>query len=660
MGKGRHTQDRMFITHKEWSEHYGGHRDKKGSAVKSLPFNCCALSLAPFENPVMTADGTVFELTQIIPFIRKHRKHPVTGEPLTGKDIITLNFHKNTEGQYACPVTGKVFTENSKIVAIRTTGNVYSKDAVDTLCVAAKNYKDLLTDAPFTKADIVTLQDPSSEEWLKRRDVNSFFHVRASAAGGVSGGGASGGGAAGGAGSSSDLIATGSASGGTIRADEATRKVLAELAERERDGTLPTITGQKRKREGEGGAADASAAGAGDGAPASSAPRHVTGYGVKTTGQYTASFTSTGVSLTTRNEAAPETPQDRLEKRWAAVRALGRKAYVRLHTSKGAINLELHADLAPRCVDNFLTLARRGYFNGTRFHRLIRNFMLQGGDPTGTGRGGESAWGEPFRDEFHPKLTHGERGVLSMANSGPDSNRSQFFLTFRSAPHLDGKHSVFGRVVGGLDVLRELELAPTDKEDRPTEPLELTSVTVFQDPFAEHEAAVAAAAERAAAAGSSASSAAASGRGGGAYGSAVAGTGVSIAARQAVGTSAVAPTGRAVTAAEGQAAAQAERDRHAVTWMTDPAPKPGSAAGGAGVSGGIGKYLPPPQGAAGAGPPSSAGAAAGAVPSGTGVSAAEAAAYESGLEAAPSAKRKPPAANPSGAGGGAFGSFSGW
>jgi len=114
--------------------------------------------------------------------------------------------------------------------------------------------------------------------------------------------------------------------------------------------------------------------------------------------------------------------------------------------------------------------------------------QIQGGDPTGTGRGGESAWGEPFKDEFKPNLIHQGRGILSMANSGPNTNKSQFFITFRSCRHLDEKHSVFGRLVGGLETLNAMERVETDEKDRPKEVIKLTKAVVFVNPFEEVDA----------------------------------------------------------------------------------------------------------------------------------------------------------------------------
>ncbi len=120
------------------------------------------------------------------------------------------------------------------------------------------------------------------------------------------------------------------------------------------------------------------------------------------------------------------------------------------HTDKGDFVVELYADRAPKTVNNFVFLAREGFYNGVTFHRVIRDFMAQGGDPTGTGSGGP---GYRFGDEFHPALRHDSPGILSMANAGPNTNGSQFFITHRATPHLDNKHSVFGKVVKGMDIV---------------------------------------------------------------------------------------------------------------------------------------------------------------------------------------------------------------
>jgi cyclophilin family peptidyl-prolyl cis-trans isomerase len=144
-----------------------------------------------------------------------------------------------------------------------------------------------------------------------------------------------------------------------------------------------------------------------------------------------------------------------------------------LETSKGKIKVELFAGKTPKTVNNFVFLANQGFYNGTKFHRVIPNFMVQGGDPTGTGRGGP---GYRFEDEFDPSLRHDKPGMLSMANAGPGTNGSQFFITHVPTPWLDGKHSVFGQVVEGLEVLFAIPERDPRYEDAPA--VTLKSVTI--------------------------------------------------------------------------------------------------------------------------------------------------------------------------------------
>jgi cyclophilin family peptidyl-prolyl cis-trans isomerase len=143
-----------------------------------------------------------------------------------------------------------------------------------------------------------------------------------------------------------------------------------------------------------------------------------------------------------------------------------------LHTSEGAIELELYPDDAPKTVENFVKLSRDGFYEGVIFHRVIPEFMIQGGDPTGTGTGGP---GYEFEDEFNQHRV--VRGVLAMANAGPNTNGSQFFIvTAEATPWLDGKHTVFGRVTSGMDVVDRISAVDRDANDRPREPVAIERV----------------------------------------------------------------------------------------------------------------------------------------------------------------------------------------
>ena len=146
-----------------------------------------------------------------------------------------------------------------------------------------------------------------------------------------------------------------------------------------------------------------------------------------------------------------------------------------IETTKGTIVIELYRDQAPKTVENFVTLAKKGFYNGIIFHRVIPGFMVQTGDPTGTGRGGP---GYQFADEFSSALHHDGPGMLSMANAGPNTNGSQFFITLAPTPWLDGKHAIFGRVVEGQKVVDAIGAAARDSSDKPLEPMAMTTVTI--------------------------------------------------------------------------------------------------------------------------------------------------------------------------------------
>lgn len=149
-----------------------------------------------------------------------------------------------------------------------------------------------------------------------------------------------------------------------------------------------------------------------------------------------------------------------------------------LHTDKGDIVINLHADRVPRTVNNFVFLARQGFYNDTIFHRVIANFMAQGGDPTGTGMGGP---GYRFLDEFHKDLRHDKPGVLSMANSGPNTNGSQFFITHVPTPWLDNKHAVFGQVADPDSMKVLMSISPRDPQSAKSPAVKLISVDIVEE-----------------------------------------------------------------------------------------------------------------------------------------------------------------------------------
>lgn len=177
---------------------------------------------------------------------------------------------------------------------------------------------------------------------------------------------------------------------------------------------------------------------------------------------------------------------------------------VEMVTSEGSMKIKLFPEIAPKAVENFLTHAKDGYYDGVIFHRVIENFMIQGGDPDGTGMGGESIWGDPFEDEFSKQL-YNFKGALSMANSGPGTNGSQFFIVQNSAdvsdgllaedipgkaidayknggtPHLDGAHTVFGQVIEGMDVVDKIAGVETKEGDKPIKDVVIEKINILQE-----------------------------------------------------------------------------------------------------------------------------------------------------------------------------------
>jgi len=150
-----------------------------------------------------------------------------------------------------------------------------------------------------------------------------------------------------------------------------------------------------------------------------------------------------------------------------------------MKTNMGTIELELYADQTPKTVENFVGLANKDYYNGVIFHRVIPDFMIQGGDPTGTGRGGQSLWGKPFADEIVPSLTFDKPGILAMANAGANTNGSQFFITVAQTSWLDGHHTIFGKVINGMDVVYAISKVATSKPgDKPLKDVVMESVTI--------------------------------------------------------------------------------------------------------------------------------------------------------------------------------------
>lgn len=487
MGKDRKKANRAFITQKEWSLYYGGLKKRsEAAAAVVVPFDCCALTLVPFKTPVCTREGIVYELSAVEGFVRRYGVDPATGQRLGREGLTVLHFHRNAAGRYHCPVLYKEFTAYTKIAAVRTTGNVYSYEAIAELNLRAGNMRDLLDGTPFAREDVIVLQDPEHPE---RRDVGGFYYYRVMRGeeegrdGGEEGEERGGGGKDGKA-AAGEGKRRGSGRGGMIVGSRATEKVLREYHAREQ-----AATAENNAIMGPSSTPTAANSGSGSGSSSSSSHEggakeeeerlydHRSASGAQRVDGSAPGFTSSVFSAGRAKErGAP-----------AVGKETRRRGYVGLETSMGTLNVEVRSDAAPLASENFLELCERGYYDGVCFHRNVPGFVVQGGDPTGTGRGGESVWGHGFRVE-QSGLRHDGAGVLGMANAGPGTNGSQFYVTYAAQPGLDGRHTVFGRVVGGMEVLRLMERVATDPAtERPLAPITIRRAVVYVNPFRELE-----------------------------------------------------------------------------------------------------------------------------------------------------------------------------
>ncbi|UKK01950.2 peptidyl-prolyl cis-trans isomerase [Theileria orientalis] len=444
--KHRHSKDKLYILPSELARTQAPTVTNRPAEL--VPLDSCFLSLVPFTNPLCTIEGHIFDHDKIKDFVSKYGRNPVTGEILSMDDLFPLHFTKDESGFFQCPLSLKRFTSGSHIVAVRTSGNVYGYSTLKQ--VASKqsdgSMSDPLSGIKFTKSDLVTIQDPHNTDL---RTIANFKHVNST-------------------------YFKAQKSDNEIKGNHIYSAVMSKMVER------PELVDKHAKifKNDHSGAPDR--------------PKHE----LFTTGSQASSFTSTAVNPSYRVEYRNKTVFEVRLPLYEYVKKRKQKGYVKLTTSDGDLNVMLHADRVPVACDNFLQHCEDGYYDNTEFFRCVPDFMIQGGDPTNTGRGGESAFytraqrdgisesvPKYFRDEFDNTLFHVGMGVLSMANKGKHTNSSQFFITFNTCSHLDNVHTVFGKVVGGLDVLKRWNSLKVDDEERPLKPPRLLATVVYSNPF---------------------------------------------------------------------------------------------------------------------------------------------------------------------------------
>ena len=341
MGKKQHQSDKLYLSASEWKNFYGGKKtdisssdNKDAHDFKRLPFDCCALSFQPFHHPYGTLDGHVFDLENIAPFIKKYGKNPISGMPLDAKTLVKLNFEKNSKEQFHCPITFKIFNENTHIVFIAKTGNVFSYDAVEQLNIKANFFKDLMTDVAFAKKDIITIQDPSN---LSKFNMNEFFYLKENLKW-----------------EKDDTIERQNPDFYLKSINTEAKSTLDELRKTYvAPSTSQSSTNYKVNR--------------------TAAKADTVNAATYSTGRVAASFTSTVMDIVTHQEPAII---DENEIRWSRLLKTGKKGYVCLVTNLGRLNIELFCDQVPRVCENFLKHCANKYYKDTLFHRSVKNFMV--------------------------------------------------------------------------------------------------------------------------------------------------------------------------------------------------------------------------------------------------------------------------------------------
>ena len=474
---------------------------------RPLPFDCCALTLTPYVAPVCTTDGVIFDNNAIMSHLMKHKVDPVTGRTMTSRDLIgksfccvmiflmdlmplfgsvsqcyttiyfsVLNMDKDeSTGRWQCPVLNRPFTDRTAIVAIRQRGgtnsneaNVYSREAYRELNVKPKNYLDLISGVKFDpKVDVITLQDPEDEALCNLRDIRNFSHINRMRED-----------------NNQRQVDAANVAGSNVTYSVTATRIMEKL-DKEKRKRERAAEEQSRKLLLQ--PKDCSEVGTSEETINIYTDELLSGLSM-TTGMASGSLTSTTMTITRENSARLATEEEILTSQCEQLRRLKKKGMVRMYTNVGVMDIELHCDIVPRTCMNFLLLIMKKEYDGSKFHRSIPNFMIQGGKKSGAkskSDEGGSVWDKPFMDEFDDRLKHVGPGILSMANSGPCTNGRQFFITYKSCGHLDRKHSVFGKVVGGLEILRRLEQLATDELDRPSENVNIDSIEILENPLAE-------------------------------------------------------------------------------------------------------------------------------------------------------------------------------
>ena len=451
MGKHRHSKDRLFITASEHKTEWGGKKDPSQCPIPKLAFNYCPLSLQPFKDPVCTPNGICFDIVNIVPFVKKYGKNPVDGTPLKLDDLIKLTFYKDAEGNYICPVSSKVLTESSKIVAIKTSGVVYSAGTVEELNKKPKFFFDLMTNKKFAPSDIIVIQDPMN--WSNRL-INDFDYIKKDL--------------------DFNLVEDPEEKGlANIQLSSLGKRVLSQVEEKRRaleeeelmkkalikkkkkpvdlEELLPVTEFLEERKE-----------------------RNDWRHERHQTGKMATSVTSTYVNLETGDEKRGLSDIEILMIIWNEIKSLHLKTHIQLQTNLGEFNAELHSDHAVRTVYSFLDLVYKGSMSGMKFKRLLPGEILYMENSASR----ELKFDTVDKSE---KMLHDKPGLFTIDTLG---GLNTMGITMDRAPQLNNTHSMFGEILSGLDLLSLIDMAG-EENGYPNKVLEINQIKVLQDPYRE-------------------------------------------------------------------------------------------------------------------------------------------------------------------------------
>ena len=450
MGRKKNNRDKLFQTYQELCDKWSEDKINVDNNVKYLPFNYCSISLTPFNDAVCDEKGNIFENKYIIPYIAKFHKNPISGNNMTVKDLIHLNIKRGNNGDLLCPISLKELNYNMKIIAIKETGNVYSYDVYKKLNKDISNYKDLLTDIPFKKENVILLNDPNNKKlipsfnYIKHKDEVVFMtklvnetedHEKVKEINLPS--------------NYEEIIENYEKDNSKDK--QRRLEVIDIINNKESISFVDSLNKQVKEEYGNYLKIEKEIE---ELLYENKLPMneikskinissncflyhlkqnenwkkyfHNNKSRILSNGKMALSLTSTQMELNTISSQLIPNDDELRTIYYNIVKSLQKKAFVKLSTNLGDLNLEIFCNYAPMASENFIELCSKGLYNNNKFHRLIRNFIIQGGDIKEN-----NIFGHNFKDEFNNKYSHNQKGILSMANSGSNTNNTQFFFYFR-------------------------------------------------------------------------------------------------------------------------------------------------------------------------------------------------------------------------------------